>query len=97
MTRRARLQADPLPTDGWMVIPYACRECGRRIGQRGDLFACLSCEARTIGGSEPICECGLGGKRAAGRFRCIANPAPSPSSPAAIVIAFAQPDTGNAP
>ena len=59
----------------------------------GDRYRCSVCEVECKGRPDGICGCGLlPGRRPMGKarptspFRCVANPARGPQSPAAIVI-----------
>jgi hypothetical protein len=70
--------------------PHVCRHCLGPILQYDGGFICAVCDA-AAGAVEVICGCGIkvaGSSARRGFFRCTANPARGPASPAAIVITF---------
>jgi hypothetical protein len=91
------------PADGWTLTAHACRFCGSRVLQHGDVFACATCEAQTRGGPVGICGCGmhLGPVPKTARqieqmklrkplgFACMPNSKVCDLAPAVIVIGFA--------
>lgn len=82
-----------MPDDarGWTPVEHACRFCGGRIMERNREYRCFNCGAGTVGGAvRDICGCGLSAGRGLFPFTCAPNPAPSPQSPAAIVIIRAE-------
>lgn len=76
----------------YSLAPHACRHCGGRVLQSGDMFRCGGCGAVAMGSPSGICGCGLLRSRGSNHagFRCVANPARSPQSPAEIVIEFGE-------
>jgi hypothetical protein len=77
---------------GWDFTEHCCRRCLGPILVRGDIYICAICRAEAEGSPEDLCGCGIRGAGLLGYrrggFRCIANPAPSPANPAAVLIAF---------
>jgi hypothetical protein len=76
-------------------VAHVCRTCLGPVLEGADgKFTCAVCDAM---GETPqqICGCGLhvsGSTARALGFRCTANPARGPSSPAGTVIVFGTPD-----
>lgn len=75
----------------WTITPHACRWCLSRVLQQGHVFRCSTC-GRTGNRTEEVCGCGLvppGHKKPVeGGYRCAANPTPSVTDPAEVVIVF---------
>jgi hypothetical protein len=73
-------------SSGWTIVDHACRHCFGRVLERDGVFRCADCAAETNGGAAGICGCGIvteGGRKL---FRCAANPVPSATSLALVVI-----------
>ena len=71
------------------LTDHACRHCGGRVLQSGDQFRCGTCAAVGMAAPASVCGCGAFPGVKGGGYRCEANPARSPASPAEIVIAWA--------
>lgn len=87
-------------TTAWTIVDHACRHCGGRVLQRGDVYRCGTCGVESRSAPNGICGCGIlpglrprptgaiAQKPAQGPYRCVRNPSPSVHNPAEIVIMF---------
>ena len=78
---------------GLAFTEHACRHCLGAVLRDAGGFICSICRQRTDGRVDELCGCGTAVISAAGTLkragmRCVANPSPSPTNPAAFFIAF---------
>ncbi len=75
----------------WALTSHSCRHCLGRILQDGDEFLCSVCERTGRQSVDQICACGIrprNGRPELRAFQCVANPAPTETSPARVVVRF---------